>query len=66
MVNQRPQTLAEVVEIACLSKEVLDEQYETLHKKEKNKNNNNCGGKQQFNSNKLRKVVKITFGRGRV
>ena len=44
VVNQRPQTLANAVAIACLSEEVLDEQYGPLQKKEKNKNQNNNGG----------------------
>ena len=50
--NQRPQTLAQAVEIACLSEEVLNEQLGPLQKKDKNKgasgsgnNNNNNSGK---------------------
>lgn len=41
--NKRHQTLAEAVEIACPSEKVLDEQYEPVQMKEKNKNNNNSG-----------------------
>ena len=49
VVNQRPQTLSQAVEIACLSEEVLNEQFRLLQKKDKNKgssssgNNNNSG-----------------------
>ena len=51
VVNQRPQTLANAVAIACLSEEVLDEQYGPLQKKEKNKNqNNNSGGNKGANN----------------
>ena len=50
--NQRPQTLAQTVEIACLSEEVLNEQFGSLQRKDKGKgasgsgsgnNNNNKG-----------------------
>lgn len=44
MANQRPQTLAEAMEITCLSEEVFDEQYGPLQKKEKNMDKNNNGG----------------------
>ena len=50
--NQRPQTLAQTVEIACLSKEVFNEQFGSLQRKDKRKgasgsgsgNNNNRKG----------------------
>lgn len=48
MVNKRPQTLAKVVEIACLFEKVLDEQYEPVQTKEKNKNNHNSGGNKEL------------------
>lgn len=44
VVNQRPQTLVEVVGIECFFEKILNEQYGRLQK-EKNKNNNNCGGR---------------------
>ena len=52
VVNQRPQTLAQTVEIACLTEEVLNEQFGSLQRKDKGKgasgsgsgnNNNNKG-----------------------
>ena len=44
VVNQRPQTLAQTVEIACLSEEVLNEQYGALQKKDKGKGTSGGGG----------------------
>ena len=37
VVNQRPHTLTQAVEIACLSEEVLNEQFGPLQKKDKGK-----------------------------
>ena len=58
VVNQRPQTLAQAVEIACLSEEVLNEQYGPLKKdkgKGVNNNNKNANNQPQMNNNQKRK-----------
>lgn len=38
--SQRPRILVKAITIACVSKEVLAEQYGPLNKKDKGKNNN--------------------------
>ena len=57
VVNQRPQTLAQAVEIACLSEEVLNEQFGSLQKKDKGKG---ASGSRSGNNNNSKGVVNQT------
>ena len=50
VVNQRPQTLAQAVEIACLSEEVLNEQFGSLQRKDKGKGASDSGSGNNNNS----------------
>ena len=71
MISQRPQTLAQAVEIACSSEEVLNEQFGLLQKKDKNKgasssgNNNNNNGK-GANQTQSTPKLRMQLGKGRL